>query len=66
MRVIDTATAAVLLGCTPRRVQQLVQCGTLTNHGTTRRIRLDVDELSDFAYGMRSCRTAPKATEQPA
>lgn len=61
MRLIDSATAAVLLGCTSRRVQQLVQCGSLTNRGTTRRIRLSVDEVSDFAYSMRSCRTAPKA-----
>jgi hypothetical protein len=60
VKLINSAMAAVILGVTPRRIQQLVQDGTLTNRGEPRRIRLSVDEVSDFAYSVRSCRTAPK------
>jgi hypothetical protein len=58
--LINTSLAAVILGVTPRRIQQLVQAEELTNRGTPRHIRLSVDEVSDFAYSVRSCRTAPK------
>lgn len=53
MTLISTSLAAVALGCTPRRIQQLVHDKKLTNHGTTRRIRLEVDEVYDFAYSVR-------------
>lgn len=46
MTLIDSAMAAVVLGCTRRRVQQLVADGTLTNHGTPRKVRLDLAEVS--------------------
>ena len=70
MRLIDAREAAVILGVTPRRIQQLVQTGALTNHGTPRRIQLEVDKVSDFAYGMREfpycaqSATAPTVTTE--
>ena len=48
MILVDTETAAIALGVTPRRIRQLVEAGKLTNHGTTRRIMLDVAELLRF------------------
>lgn len=48
MRLIDSATAAVALGLTPRRIRQLVAAGRLKNYGTTRRILVSLDELTDF------------------
>ena len=48
MTLIDTAMAAVALGVTDRRIRQLVTAGKLTNHGTTRRILLNLEEVRDF------------------
>lgn len=46
MTLIDTEMAAVMLDVSPRWVQHLVSVGDLTNHGTPRRILLDIDEVS--------------------
>ena len=46
MRLIDTAAAAVMLQCSERRIRRLVERGALTNHGTPRAIRVDLDELA--------------------
>ena len=46
MRLIDTAAAAVMLRCSERRIRRLVERGALTNHGTPRAIRVDLDELA--------------------
>jgi hypothetical protein len=48
MTLVDTETAAIALGVTARRVRQLVAEGKLTNHGTARRILVDIAELQDF------------------
>jgi hypothetical protein len=48
VRLIDSATAAVALGLTDRRVRQLVNEGALTNLGTSRKIRLDVEQVADL------------------
>lgn len=48
MTLVDSEVAAIMLRVTPRRIQQLVKDGCLTNHGTTRRIRLDLDEVERF------------------
>ena len=53
VRLIDTDTAAVALGCTGRHVRRLIRDGGLTNHGSERRIRLDVDEVYDLARRRR-------------
>lgn len=45
---IDCETAALLLGVTARRVQQLVKEGKLANQGTPRRIRVSLDEVEAF------------------
>ena len=54
MRLIDTDAAAVALGCTSRHVRRLVLDGDLTNRGTPRRIRLDVDDVYDLARRRRA------------
>lgn len=62
MKHIDTEAAAVMLGVHPRTVRKMVAAGTLTNHGTTRRIRLDVDQVGKVAegrYSVMSCRPCP-------
>ena len=46
--LIDTAMAAVALGVTDRRIRQLVAAGKLTNHGTTRRILVKLEDVRDF------------------
>ena len=46
--LVDTETAAIALGVTARRIRQLVAEGKLTNHGTARRILVDIAELQDF------------------
>ena len=48
MTLVDTETAAIALGVTARRIRQLVAEGKLTNHGTARRILVDIAELQDF------------------
>jgi excisionase family DNA binding protein len=45
MTLIDTETAASALGVTDRTVRRWVRDGTLANHGTARRIRVDLDEV---------------------
>lgn len=47
-RLVDTEVAALILGLTQRRIQQLVHAGVLTNHGTTRTIRLQLDDIERF------------------
>ncbi len=47
MRLLDTRTVALALGCTDRHVRNLVARGVLTNHGTPRRIRIDLDEVQE-------------------
>lgn len=47
-RVIDIETAAVVLGCTGRHVRRMVADGRLVNHGTARRILVDLDEVYDL------------------
>lgn len=46
VRLIDTATAAAMIRCTPRHIRHLVERGTLTNHGKSRVIRIDLDEIA--------------------
>jgi excisionase family DNA binding protein len=48
MRLVDTEAAALALGVSARRIRQLVQEGRLTNHGTTRRVLISLDELLNF------------------
>jgi hypothetical protein len=48
VRLIDTATAAVALGVTARRIRQLVSEGKLTNNGTARRILIPLAEVLNF------------------
>ena len=47
--LIDPEMAAVVLGCSARRVRQLVAAGALVNYGEPRRIRLDLAEVSRYA-----------------
>lgn len=46
--LIDTATAAVAMHLTDRRIRQLVAEGKLTNRGTPRKIRVSLAQLRDF------------------
>lgn len=46
MRLVDTLTAALALGITDRAIRYRIAAGKLTNHGTPRRIRVDLDELT--------------------
>lgn len=48
MTLLDTEAAAKALGVTPRRIRQMVAEGKLTRHGTTRRLKVDLQELRDF------------------
>ena len=48
LTLVDTDTAAIALGVTSRRIRQLVAEGKLTNHGTARRILVDIAELQNF------------------
>lgn len=43
--LIDTATAAVELGTSPRTVRRLVADGLLTNYGDARHIRVRLGEV---------------------
>lgn len=52
-RTIDTAMAALVLECSQRQVQMLVQEGRLTNIGERRRILLDLEEVSRLAAETR-------------
>ena len=45
---LDSEAAAVALGCSVRHVQNLVSRGDLTNHGTPRRILVDLDEIDEY------------------
>lgn len=47
MRLLDTATAAVALGCSERRIRRLVRRGLLTNHGSGWRILVDLAEVQE-------------------
>jgi len=44
--LVDTQVAAVAVGVTRRTVQLWVAKGLLANHGTARRIRVDLNELA--------------------
>ena len=48
MKRLDSEAAAVALGCSVRHVQNLVTRGELTNHGTPRRILIDLDEIEKY------------------
>lgn len=45
MRLVDTRIAALAAGITDRAIRYRIAKGTLTNHGTPRHIRVDLDEL---------------------
>ena len=45
MTLIDTATAAIAAGVTPRTIRRWIHNGRLTNHGTNRHIRININEL---------------------
>lgn len=45
MTLIDTGAAAVYLRVTQRTIRRMVTRGQLTNHGTSRAIRVDLDQL---------------------
>lgn len=45
MTRVDTAMAALVLGCTDRHIRNLVARGELTNVGTPRRILIEMSEL---------------------
>lgn len=47
MTLIDTATAAAMLRCTPRHIRDLITRGTLHNHGTSKRALISLDALTD-------------------
>jgi hypothetical protein len=47
MTLIDTAMAAAMLGCSVRHIRNLIDRGTLTNHGTERRALLSLDAITD-------------------
>ena len=47
MTLIDTATAAAMVRCTPRHIRDLITRGVLHNHGTTRRALVSLDALQD-------------------
>lgn len=46
MTLIDTAMAAVVLQSSERRVRRLVERGLLINHGTARKVRVDLAEIN--------------------
>ena len=46
MTLIDTAMAAVVLQSSERRVRRLVERGVLVNHGTPRKMRVDLDQIN--------------------
>ena len=46
MTLIDTAMAAIVLQSSERRVRRLVERGLLLNHGTARKMRVDLDEIN--------------------
>lgn len=47
MTLIDTAMAAAMLRCSVRHIRDLIERGTLTNHGTSRRALVSLDALTD-------------------
>ena len=47
MTLLDTAMAAAQLRVTERTVRRLVERGTLTNHGTPRRILISLEQILD-------------------
>lgn len=42
--MVDSRTAALAYGVTSRTIRRWVEDGRLINHGTRRRIRVDLDE----------------------
>ena len=47
--LVDTETAALAAQVTPRTIRRWVADGALTNHGTARRVMVDLDEVLDKA-----------------
>ena len=47
MTLIDTATAAYMLGCTPRHVRNLIARGVITNHGDGWRAMTSLQEINE-------------------
>jgi hypothetical protein len=58
MTLIDSEVAALMLRCTDRHVRRLVAAGSLLNHGTTRRIRVDLDAVAAMSAKVCSDRTS--------
>lgn len=58
MPFVDTAAAAAALGISDRAVRQWITDGWLTNHGTTRQILLDLNELNEAATRRAIARAA--------
>lgn len=54
--LLDTRTAALALGVTPRTIRRYVRDGQLTNHGHGRRILLDLAELQEHLSTVTSAR----------
>lgn len=49
MNLVDSEVAALALGVSVATLRRLVARGEITNHGTGRRIRVDLDELQTFS-----------------
>lgn len=47
MTLVDTTVAALAAGVTPRTIRRWIHTGRLTNHGTPRHIRINLDQLDD-------------------
>lgn len=52
--LIDTEVAALMLRCTDRHVRRLVAAGKVLNHGTTRRLLLDLDAVATMSASLCS------------
>jgi len=60
MILIDPALAAVILRRTPRTIRRLVTSGQLTNHGTPRRILIDLEQAADLATHRHAVGDSPR------
>lgn len=63
MTLVDTATAAVAAGVTERTIRRWVAAGHLTNHGTSRRVAVDLDSVT--AMSAKLCSTGESAPQTP-
>lgn len=46
LTLIDVPMAAVLLGCSPQHVRNLIRKGVIANHGTRKEFQVDLHELT--------------------